>query len=129
MSAESFIFSEQLSEINASTIPEPTRDLEQELFGKKGIKEVIDVFEQEMGLGKPRETKQNLKYYNRIFCPSADEDQELLNELLNDKDRYRIIMWDKTWTVHGDYRVFVVYSENLDVKKKDEPSEEEEENE
>lgn len=122
------LFKDQISEITDSSIPAPIRDLENELFGKKGQEKIVDAFEKELGFGGRKEVVVNEKIYNRIFCPNVDEDQKLLNTLLNDKTKFRIIMWKDTWTAHGDYRIFIVYSENLDAKaskKKDKEEDDE----
>jgi len=119
MAEEFNLFRDQVSELSIDAFPAPTdRDLEQELFGKKGVKEAIDAYENELGFGKnQRDKKVNRRVYNRIFSPDDDDERKLLDELLNDQERFQIIMMKDTWTVHGNYKVFVIYSENLDAKK------------
>lgn len=101
----------------------PVKNLEEELFGKKGVKEVIDEFEKAQGFtGNKPTAPTKLKYYNKVFNVNRDDDRTLLNTLLNDtaSGRFSIIMWEKNWTVHGDFKLFVIYSENLDFKKPEE---------
>lgn len=111
---ESFVFKEQLSDIRNSSVPEPDRDLEQELFGKKGIKVALDSLEQSLGYGE-KEKKVKVKVYNKIFSPDTSEDKKLLDELLNDP-RFEILRWVDSWTAHGHYKVFIIYSENLELR-------------
>lgn len=94
------------------------RDLIQELFGKPNVNKIIDRIEAE--LGRPTATvKVKVKYHNRIFNLNLEEDIQLMNELLNEPERFTIIMWKDTWTVHGEFKVFVIYAETLkpEVKK------------
>lgn len=112
---DNFVFREQLSDIQNSSVPEPTRDLEYELFGKKGLKSALDNLEQELGYGKSKAVPK-FKIYNKVFSANDDEDRELMNDLFNDP-KFNIIRWEQTWTVHGDFKVFIIYSENLDLKK------------
>jgi hypothetical protein len=123
------IFSDTVSDLKISKIKKD-RDLENELFGKKGIQEKIDALEESLGFGKGEKIKsRNLKFHHKLLNPSHDEDEQLLNELLNDKYRFNIIMWKDTWTVHGEYKVFVIYSEDLDVKKEEDKNTEKDDNE
>ena len=113
---EGFTFKNKPSHRSNTEIPEP-RDIEKELFGKKGVDEVIDSFERDVMGFKPKNAKPiNERFYNRIFAVDDDTDRKLLNDLLNDGKRFRIIMWKDTWTVHGQYRVFCIYGENLDAR-------------
>lgn len=113
---ENFIFKDQLSDITNSSIPELSdRDLEKELFATKGVTEIIDALEQVKGHGV-KTKKVEARVYNKIFCPNTPEDARLLNQLLNDKE-FEIVMWKDTWTAHGDFRIFIIYKENLEFKK------------
>lgn len=109
------LFSSTLSEIRDSDIPEP-RDLESELFNKKSIREMVTNFEKELGLAPGKKGK-TVRRHAEILSPAKEEDGEKLSSILNDDGKYRIVMWKDTWTVHGEFRVFLVYEENIDVKK------------
>ena len=115
MSNENFVFREQLSDLATSDFKEPSRDLENELFGKKGLKAGLDALEHELGYATKAPVSKT-KVYNKIFTPAAEDDQALLNELLNDP-KFQIVKWVDSWTAHGDYRVFVIYTENIDLRK------------
>lgn len=109
-------FDPNLSDIHASSIQEP-RDLESELFNRKTIKEMVTNFEKELGINPGKKTK-NSKKHAEVLSPSKDSDSEKLSNILNDDAKYRIVMWKDTWTAHGDYRVFLIYEETLEDKKK-----------
>lgn len=84
-------------------------------FAGKTSKEIVDTLEREMGIKAPIK-KENIKKHVATLAPDDDADKELLELILNNPDRYNINYMDKTWTVRGEYRMFIVYSENLNVK-------------
>jgi len=110
------MFSDELSEIQASSIREP-RDLEAELFNKRTVKDLVTSFERELGLIPANKKGKNIKRHACTLSPSKDQDSDTLDMLLNDDAKYRVVMWKDTWTVHGEFRVFVIYEELLDDKK------------
>jgi hypothetical protein len=60
---------------------------------------------------KKRPKTQDMSEYvfkNIILDPEQQRDQDMLNELMNNK-KYMIAMWKDTWTTQGNFRVFVVY--------------------
>lgn len=91
-----------------------TRNLESELFGDKTPTELVDAFEQQLGYPTP-EKKETVRYKTKLFNINHELDKELLGQLLNDKDRYSIVMWKDTWTVHGDFKIFVIYSDKVEA--------------
>ena len=108
-----FAFKESTKDISKlPTFNFEERDLEQELFGRKGLRDKVDALETELGI-KPRQQKiLKSRRKNQTFVPSKDEDKELLDQLMND-EKFRIIVWKDTWTVQGDYKVFVIYEEYI----------------
>lgn len=110
-----------ISDLHDSDIPEP-RDLEAELFNKKSIREMVTNFERELGLNPGKKGK-NTKRHALILSPAKEDDSEKLAVILNDDAKYRIMMWKDTWTVHGDYRIFLIYEEIIDEKKRKTPDE------
>ncbi|RTL07619.1 hypothetical protein EKK58_00160 [Candidatus Dependentiae bacterium] len=104
-----------LSDLRADELP-PERDLESELFNKRSIRDLVTNMERELGL-TPGKKGKKVKRHSRIIAPGRDEDAEVLNGILNDDSKYRILMWKDTWTVHGDYRIFLIYEEQLEDKK------------
>lgn len=112
-----------LSDLPVSKSQRRERNLQKELFGTRDPDKIIDEFERQLGYPK-KDEKPNYKYKNRIFNANHDVDQELMNELLNDKDKFEIILWKDTWTVHGDFKVFVIYAEKQLGKKEEEETNE-----
>lgn len=113
MSREAF---SDLSDLHSSDVP-PERDLEAELFNRRTVKDMMTSFERELGLAPAKKTKAAIRRHSEILAPGREEDGAKLNTILNDDAKYRIIMWKDTWTVHGDYRVFLIYEEAIDDKK------------
>jgi hypothetical protein len=93
------------------------REIEQELFNKNWAKEAIDNFEDRVGIPRAPEpeVKPNIQFKHRTFQMEYTKDQELFNELLN-SPKYKILSMKETWTMSGDYRMFIIYSDNLDYK-------------
>ena len=93
------------------------RDLRSELFPQKDYrKEILDNYEEKMGI-RPKETKkQNLVFKNKIFKLDYANDRDLLNTLMN-SPKYTIVYTKDTFTATGEYVMFTVYSEDLDYKE------------
>jgi hypothetical protein len=80
---------------------------------------VIDAYEQAKGI-KKRSQAVNMSEYeikNIILDPEQQRDQDMLNELMNNK-KYLIIMWKDTWTTQGSFRVFIIYGSKKEEEKK-----------
>jgi hypothetical protein len=71
---------------------------------------VIDAFEQAKGIKRRPKVSEMTDYTfkNIVLDPEKQMDQDMLNELMNNK-KYIIALWKDTWTQHGNFRVFVVY--------------------
>jgi hypothetical protein len=111
---QDFLTFSNVSDIRAN-IPAQERNLGDELYKKNWQSQTIDSFEKSLGV-RPKISKANLKYKSRIFSPDYDKDATLLNELMN-HPKYSILYWKDNWTVEGLYKVFAIYSENLDYKE------------
>lgn len=88
-----------------------SRNLKHELSGKAFDPEtVIDAYEQAKGIKrKPKATDlSNYEFKNVILDPEQQRDQDMLNELMNNK-KYMIVSWKDTWTPQGTFRVFIIY--------------------
>jgi hypothetical protein len=86
------------------------RDLASEFAGKFSQKKIIDQFEESRGTKRP-EKKDFFRMYewkNIVLEPEKVKDQELLSQLMNDP-KFRILVYKDTFSVKGDYRVFVIY--------------------
>ena len=104
-----------LSDLSSRDVP-PERDLEAELFNRRSIKDMVTNMEKELGLSPGKKAKEVRRHVD-ILAPGREEDGQKLSRILNDDKTYRIIMWKDTWTVHGDFRVFLIYEEFVDDKK------------
>jgi hypothetical protein len=80
---------------------------------------VIDAYELAKGIKKrPRsEDLSDLVFKNIILDPEQQRDQDMLNELMNNK-KYTIAMWKDTWTTQGSFRVFVIYGTRKEPEEK-----------
>jgi hypothetical protein len=76
---------------------------------------VIDAFEQAKGIKKrPKLAEMHeFTFKNIILDPEQQRDQDMLNELMNNK-KYMIALWKDTWTPQGNFRVFIVYGQKKD---------------
>ena len=80
---------------------------------------VIDAYETAKGIKKRSKTGDMLEltFKNIILDPEQQRDQDMLNELMNNK-KYMITLWKDTWTTQGSFRVFIIYG----TKKEEEPT-------
>jgi len=106
------------SESRGAITNKTDRDLAAELYKKNWQSNSIDSFEKSNGI-VPRTEKPNLRYKNRVFTPGYDEDSKLLNDLMNNP-KFSIIYSKDNWTVDGQYKMFVIYAENMDYKTPEE---------
>jgi hypothetical protein len=85
---------------------------------------VIDAFEQAKGIKRRPKVQEMTDYTfkNIVLDPEKQMDQDMLNELMNNK-KYVIALWKDTWTQHGNFRVFVVYGTKKDKKESSLPAE------
>jgi hypothetical protein len=78
---------------------------------------VIDAFEIAKGIKKRSSLDSSeFVYKNIILDPEQQRDQDMLNELMNNK-KYMITMWKDTWTTAGNYRVFIIYGSKKEDNK------------
>lgn len=113
---EHFDFGESARDLLAS---DSKRNIRNEVSNKGFDPEaVIDAYEVAKGIKKrPRaDDMSDYEFKNIILDPEQQRDQDMLNELMNNK-KYMITMWKDTWTAQGNYRVFVIYGN----KKEKEP--------
>jgi len=77
---------------------------------------VIDAFEQAKGIRRrPTNELESYKFKNIILDPEQQKDQDMLNELMNNK-KYLITLWKDTWTPQGNFRVFIIYGSKEETK-------------
>jgi hypothetical protein len=96
------------------------RKLEEELFKKNWAEKAIDFHEKSLGIPTVSTNKVEKRVYkHKLFKLEYDKDQALLTELMN-SPKYNIIRWEANWTVDGEYRIFTIYSDNIDFKPEEE---------
>jgi hypothetical protein len=95
------------------------RNIKNEVTNKSFDPEaVIDAYEKAKGI-KKRGVASDMADYtfkNIILDPEQQRDQDMLNELLNNK-KYLIALWKDTWTNQGNFRVFVIYGSKKEKAK------------
>lgn len=96
------------------------RSIPQELGAKNWQQEKVDQFEKLMGISAAKKKAENLVYKTKTFNTEFDKDNKELTELFN-SPKYAIVYWNHTWTVSGDFKIFVVYSDNKDYKPPTQP--------
>ena len=80
---------------------------------------VIDAFEMAKGIKKRPKNADTTDYTfkNIILDPEQQRDQDMLNELMNNK-KYMIALWKDTWTPQGNFRVFIIYGQKKEQESK-----------
>lgn len=87
------------------------RNVVREVTGKGFDPEaIIDAFETAKGIKRRPKQSEVVEYTfkNIILDPEQQRDQDMLNELMNNK-KYMIALWKDTWTPQGNFRVFIIY--------------------
>jgi hypothetical protein len=107
-----------VSELKASK-PVDERQLQAELLNRFDQTAVIDAFEEAHGTRKQKTAEApKYKFNNVILEPCKLKDQEMLNKLLNETDKYTIKLFKDTFSARtGDYKVFIIYGERIDETK------------
>ena len=112
---EHFDFGMSSSDLSSSS----KRNIKNEVNNKAFDPEkIIDAFEQAKGIRK-RPNKDEISDYvfkNIILDPEQQKDQDMLNELMNNK-KYLITLWKDTWTNQGSFRVFIIYGNKKEETK------------
>ena len=86
------------------------RNIRNEVNNRFDPEKVIDAFEHAKGIKRKPALPEMLEYEfkNIILDPEQQRDQDMLNELMNNK-KYMITLWKDTWTAQGNFRVFIIY--------------------
>jgi hypothetical protein len=95
------------------------RNIRNEVTNKFDPEIVIDAFEQAKGIKRKSKVADMSEYSfkNIILDPEQQRDQDMLNELMNNK-KYMITLWKDTWTQQGSFRVFIVYGQKKEDQEK-----------
>ena len=120
---EDFIFKGSLSELPLD--PKTEEQIETSLFKNFKPKEMIDAYERQLGITVSEPSMPKLRYKHIMLSPGVDEEEgALLDKLMNDPELYQIVNRDKYWTPRGELKIWIEYTENLDVKKEREAKKE-----
>ncbi len=99
--------------------PRSEEQVSKDLFKGFDPEKVVDAYEQQLGIKTIDMPIPNLRYKHIMLSPGTnDDDDELLDQLMNDAELYHITNRLNNWTPRGELKVFIEYTENLDVKKK-----------
>jgi hypothetical protein len=105
---EHFDFGSSAADLRTSS---KARNIRNEVTNKGFDPEtVIDAFEHAKGIKRKTSAGDMTDYVfkNIILDPEQQRDQDMLNELMNNK-KYLISLWKDTWTPQGSFRVFIIY--------------------
>ena len=110
---EDFIFGE-LSELPL----EPKSENEpRSLFKDFDPDKMIDAYEHQLGIKRNAPALPKVRYKHIMLSPgTSDEDGAILSQLMNDPELYQVINRTQYWTPRGELKLFIEYSENLDLK-------------
>lgn len=113
---ESFVFNDSLSELPFE--PRSEEEIRKSLFNGSDPEKLVDAYEEQLGIKVPSTPTPKIKVNNVMLSPGVDDDDSvLLNQLYNDPELYQILEKSNYWTPRGEYKIFVIYTENLDVKE------------
>lgn len=114
---EHFDFGSSAADLSTGT---KKRNIRNEVTNKGFDPEtVIDAFEQAKGIKRKPAAADMSDYVfkNIILDPEQQRDQDMLNELMNNK-KYMISLWKDTWTTQGNFRVFIIYGSKKEKEEK-----------
>ncbi|CAK0773804.1 hypothetical protein CCP3SC5AM1_880014 [Gammaproteobacteria bacterium] len=111
-----FIFSETLSEL--PLVPKTEEQSRKDLFKGFDPEKIMDAYEEQLGIKVKAPDMPRLRYRHIMLSPGVEEDDsQLFDQLMNDNELYQIINRTSYWTPRGEFKLFLEYTENLDVKK------------
>lgn len=110
------MFNDSLSDLPFE--PRTEEEIRSQLFHGSDPEKLVDAYEEQLGIKTASAPTPRFKMNNVMLSPGADDDDSvLLNQLYNDQELYQIVEKSNYWTPRGEYKIFVIYSENLDVKE------------
>lgn len=119
--AEQFAFADTIKDLDLKPSSSDEDQVRKELFGEHFDPEkMIDQYEQQLGIKKPSDSKIGKVLFKSIMLTPGDDDDDnkLLFQLMNDKELYPHLKEDHYWTPRGEYKMFVIYGEDQDVKQR-----------
>jgi hypothetical protein len=117
---EQFSFKESLSEMALE--PKTEAELHKAIFGvedaEKYAERMVDSYEEQLGIKVKETPLPKLKVRHIMLSPGTDDDDSaLLDGLYNDPELYQVLEKTAYWTQRGEYKLFIQYTENMDVRK------------
>lgn len=111
--------------------PRTEEQIEKDLFQGKNPETMIDAYEEQLGIKAREVPKRNLLYKSVSLSPcNNDADAGLLAQFYNSPEQYVLLNRSDYWTHNGQLKIFLEYQEDMDVKrKKDEAQAQEEDKE
>ena len=77
----------------------------------------IDAFTKNTGYEKKKEPNSKQVIHNVLLEPeNGNEDSEKLNIVMNNPN-VRILKYESNWDMHGNLRIFLLYSEKITLKE------------
>lgn len=119
--AEQFAFADTIKDLELKPSLTDETAVRKELFGENFDPEkMVDEFEQQLGIKKPQEANIGKVLFKTIMLTPGDDDDDskLLFQLMNDKELFPHLKEDHYWTARGEYKMFVIYGEDQDVKQR-----------
>lgn len=113
---ETFVFAEPAHDLNYEPPETDESVIAERLFGKQTPGQMIDAFERQVGLQQPKTEKLNWVYKVVMLSGEDEEDMALYCQLLNDQELYPRHTTATSWTARGEYKMFVTYAEDLNVR-------------
>lgn len=94
------------------------RNVEEEIGGSlSSTSKAIDLIEQQAGISTPAHARgAAVKYKTKVLSVTEQKDAKELEILLN-SPKYSIVQYKDTWTALGEYKVFIIFTEQLDEKE------------
>lgn len=117
--AEQFAFADTIKDLELKPSLTDEADVRKELFGESFDPEkMIDQYEAQLGIKKQSDAKPGKVLFKTIMLTPGDDDDDskLLFQLMNDKELFPHLKEDHYWTPRGEYKMFVIYGEDQDVK-------------
>ena len=117
---EQFAFSDTIKDLDWKVSTDDEDKVRKELFGENfDPDKLIDKFEEQTGIKSASTKPANVVYKSVMLSPGDDnDDAALLYQLMNDKELYPMLQEKSNWTPKGEYKMFIIYGENQDVKTK-----------
>ena len=101
--------------------PKDEAQITKDLFKGTDPEKLMDAYEEQLGLKQKNTTPSSAVYKCVALSPcTSDEDAALLQKFYNTPEQYSVLNRSDFWTARGELKIFLEYTENLDVRKQKE---------